>query len=73
MFEKNRILIAGVYTEEQHDAFMAEPYETGKTLKAFGINMGDMVHLGYEFWSEYGVKKLDVADNYTEIDKPEEV
>ena len=71
MFEKNRILIAGVYSEEEHDAYMSEPWETGKRLYAFGMEMGTKAHLGYEFWSDYGVKKLDTIDNYEEIDKPE--
>ena len=70
MFEKNRILVAGVYSEEEHDAFMANPYETGKEFEGFNMKWGNPIYLGYEYHT--GAARLDVAENYAEVDKEEE-
>lgn len=70
MFEKNRILVAGVYTEAEHDAFMSYPYETGKEFEGFNMRWGNPIYLGYEYHST--VAQLDVAENYTEVDILEE-
>lgn len=71
MYEKDRVLVAGVYTEVEHDNFMAEPYDTGKELYGFGRNWGNVIYLGYEYHT--GVKRLDVKENYIEIGKDESI
>ncbi len=67
MYEKNRVLIAGVSSEAEHDTYTANPYDTGKELFGFGINWGTRLHLGYEYHT--GVAVWDVAESYEEIDK----